>query len=247
MSRYKYFIFLLVMYLIFSSSVSAVSCSYEQRAELNNEIVNVTANYEVLVRRELDDTPPDEILGTPAEENYYSETDYFQINILNLTENLYAVVTNNYDDQEMIFQYSDTTDGNIAFEWNHVMDKVQFTIEIYSSSNTECEDTLLRTIRLQLPRYNEYSEIAMCDKVPDYYLCQRYVTFDEIDFGTWEERVRNEIESSEETKTEVEDENPIINFILEHRTQIIIGVIIIVLIVGGTVVVIKIKRRRDEI
>lgn len=246
MSRCKYLLFYLIIFVLFTPAARAVTCSYEQRAELNSEVSNITASYEVLVRRELT-TPPDEFLGRPEGEEYYDETDYFQINILNLTENTYAVVTNNYDNSELIYQYEDTDNGNIAIEWDNVMEMVNFTIEIYSSNASGCEGTLLRTIRLQLPRYNEYSELAMCDALPDYYLCQSYVTFDEIDFLTFEERIRDEIARKEEAETPEEEENPILSFLNEYKVQIIIGIIIVVVIAGGAVVIIKIKRRREII
>lgn len=248
MSKNKYILFLLMIFALFASPVKAATCSYEERAELNSEISNITASYELLTRFEPTENVPDEILGTPEEENYQMEIDYFQINVLNLTENTYAVITNDYNSDRYIYNYEDTTNGNIALTWDNIMNIVEFTIEIYTSDNTTCEGTLLRTLTVRIPRYNSYARLAMCDSLNDYYLCQEYVTFDEISFGTFEERVRNEIERREtEALEEEKEENGILDFLSQHRTEIIIGVIIVIVIAGGTVVMIKIKRRREII
>lgn len=248
MSRYKYLLFSVLTFGLFLTSTRAATCSYEERAELNNELSHIEANYEILVKRELDDHPPDELLGTPEGENYYSENDYIQINVLNLTENMYAVITNDYDDTELIYQYADTNNGNIAIEWNNMMDLARYTIKIYASSNTGCEDTLLRTLYVSLPRYNDYSTYAQCDKVPDYYLCQRYVTYDYVDFVEFDEKIRAEIERVEnEEQAETENDTwyeKVGNFISEHKTAFIIGGITIVVIAGITVTIIVVRRRR---
>ncbi len=244
MSKNKYMLFLLITFVLIASPVKAATCTVEERAQLNSEISNITASYEILTRYEPTENVPDEILGTPEAENYQMEVDYFQINVLNLTENTYAVITNDYNDEKYVYNYEDTNNGNIALIWNNVMHIVRFTIEIHSSDNTTCEGTLLRTLTVQIPRYNQYARLAMCDSLDDYYLCQEYVTFDEISFGTFEERVRNEL-TDRENEENVEEENPIINFITEHKTAIIIGIIVVVIIAGGTVAIIKIKRRRE--
>ena len=109
MSRFKKSIFFVFTFFLFTFSCSAArKCDIEEQSKLNSEAVNIKANYEIRVRRFKVDNPPDELLGTPEADDYYAETDYFQINILNLTENMYAKVTNDYDDTELIYNYSDT-------------------------------------------------------------------------------------------------------------------------------------------
>ena len=108
MSRYKYVLFSIITFGLFTLSANAASCSYEQRAELNSEISNITANYEVIeVPLEEGATPPDALLES-EEEEYTWMIEALQINILNLTENVYVEVTNNYDNQTTIYNYSDT-------------------------------------------------------------------------------------------------------------------------------------------
>ena len=46
----------------------------------------------------------------------------------------------------------------------------------------------LRTIKLTLPKFNFYSQLAACQDIPDYYLCQEYTTF-EVDGATFYNKV----------------------------------------------------------
>ena len=254
MSKYKYFLFSLVTFAVFTSSVSAVTCSYEKRAELNSEVSHIEANYEV-IEIELDPEDydlPDGILGTPDEDDYVITSDALQVNILNLTENVYAEVTNSYDNETVRYDYSNTNNGNIEIVWQTLGSMASYTIEIYSSAATGCEGTLLRTLRVSLPRYNDYSTYAVCDQASDYYLCQRYVFFDEIDFGEFTDRINAEIERRQENGNGTENEdNPwyedIGNFISEHKVPIIIGVVSVIAVAGVIVVIVVIRRRRSVI
>ena len=252
MSRYKYVLFSIITFGLFTLSANAASCSYEQRAELNSEISNITANYEVIeVPLEEGATPPDALLES-EEEEYTWMIEALQINILNLTENVYVEVTNNYDNQTTVYNYSDTDNGNIAIEWRTLGELVTYTIRVYASSATDCADTLLRTLRVSLPRYNDYATYAVCDQVPDYYLCQRYVFFDQVDFNEFSTKVLAEIERVEQEEEQNNEEDTtwyeeVGNFISEHKTPIIIGVVSILVIAGVIVVIVVIRRRRSEI
>lgn len=249
MSKCKYALFSILTFISFTISVGAATCNYEERAELNNEISNITANYEVIqVVLDPDEFVPPEGITEEEEEAYVATTDALQINILNITENVYIIVTNDYDDTTLRYNYNDTTDGNISIVWRTLGSLVTYTIEVYSSNETSCEDTLLRTLRVSLPRYNDYSTYSVCSEVPDYYLCQRYVYFDEVDFNEFSTGVLEEIERVQLEQEENENDNTpwyeaIIEFISEHKTPIIIGGLS-VLIITGVIVVLVIKRRR---
>ena len=117
---------------------------------------------------------------------------------------------------------------------------------------TATEGTLLKTIRLSLPRQNEYAQYTLCNQVPDYYLCQQYVTFDEIDFGEFIDRISTEINN----RMEQDDEGvngddawyeEVGNFISEHWVAITIVVVSIVVVAGVVVAIIVIRRRRNII
>ncbi len=101
---------------------------------------------------------------------------------------------------------------------------------------------------LTLPRYNEYSTYSLCDSVSDYYLCQKYVTFDEIESSYFVEKVSDEIEKREDKQvSELKWYEKVWEFVVEHKTIFITGGVIV--IAGGavTAVVIIRKRRRSII
>ena len=255
MSKFKYLMFLILVFGGFVTKATAATCSYEERAQLNSEVSNISANYEVItVELDPDEySPPDAILGTEGEADFVATTDALQVNVLNLTENVYAEVTNNYDNQTVVYNYADTNNGNIEIVWRTLGELVTYTIRIYASDATGCSGTLLRTLRVSLPRYNDYSTYAICDQVPDYYLCQRYVFFDQIEFSEFSTNITEEIESMEEEETQPNPEEDktwyeeIADFISEHKVPVIVGAIVVVVATGVIVVLIVKKRRRSVI
>lgn len=250
MNRFRKIPLFMLSFLVLMSVPKAATCSYEEKAKLNNEVANVKTNYEikerVLNKDEYD--VPDGI----ENEEFIAKTDYVQVNILNLTNNLYAEVTNNINDEVKIFNYTDTKDGNISFNWNELDTIVTYTVKIYSSSNTNCEGTALKTLYVSLPRYNDYSTYEVCKEVPDYYLCQRYVTFESVGYDTFFTRVREQIAKSEQIKEEENKKNnkwykKTIDFIVEHKVPFIIGGVTLVVVAGGATFIIIKKRRRSII
>lgn len=235
------------------TNVNAATCGYEEKAKLNNEITNVKANYEIKERVMNKDeyTISDALIGTEYEDTYEATTEYIQVNILNLTENMYAEVTNDYNDDKAIYQYSDTKNGNISFDWHEIDELVTYTIKVYASSATGCEGTILKTLYQALPRYNDYSTYDICKNIPDSYLCQRYVTYENIGFDVFTGRIYKEVEKKiqkeEETKENEKWYKKVQNFIVKHKVPFIIGGTILVVAVGSTTYIIIKKRRRSII
>lgn len=124
------------------------------------------------------------------------------------------------------------------------MDLVKYKIEVYTSDNTNCADDLLRTLYVSLPRYNDYSTYAVCDKVPDYYLCQRYVTYEKVEFVDFEKSIRNEIakvEAEEKEKNEKHWYDYIVSFFENYWVPI---VVIVVVAAGGTITYAIIRNKK---
>ncbi len=249
MLRYKYLLLTLILFGIGIAPVSAV-CDYEEQAALNREVANVQANYEI-VEKQIEGTMCSTDDGTGL-----CLGEAIQINLLNLSENFRAVITNDVYRNTLTYNYSNTDNGNVSFfitdnegrEVSYNPSVITYTIRIYASSETGCEGDTLRTITLRIPRYNQYSEFALCDSISDYYLCQRYVTYEKIDYDTFYEQVTEELEENEPTpEEELTWYERIWDFVVEHSTIFIIGGVVIVIGVGATVAYIIIRRRRDII
>ena len=253
MFNFKKVTIIAISSLFLLSNVKGTTCNYEEKATLNNEISNVKTNYEIK-ERVLDKSEyeiPDALLGTEYEDTYVATEDYIVLNILNLTENMYVEVSNDLDDEVKIYQYSDTNNGNIAIERYNLIHIVNYTVKVYASSATGCEGNLLRTLSQKLPRDNEYSSYSICSVIPEYYLCQRYVTFDDVGFDTFINKTSKEIEKQEEKEKQEKDNDKwyekAIDFVKEHKVPFIIGGVGVIVIAGGTTFVIIKKRRRSVI
>ncbi len=255
MRRFKYIAFSLIIFGLFCNTSKAVgTCDYTDRAVLNNEASEVRANYEIK-EKELDPNvygPPDSIIGTEEEDSWVPKTEYLQINILNITENLYVEVSSDLSKDVIRYNYSDTNNGTLAIEWNDVSQVARLKINVNSSGNNGCQDETIRTMSITLPRYNSYSNYGMCEIASEYYLCQKYVTFNEVDFADFIDGVTAEVEKIQNGDNDSDNEDltwyqAVGKFIAEHKAYFIIGSISLVLIAGIVVVVIIKKRRSSEI
>ena len=238
------------MLFLFSTSVKAETCGYEEKAKLNNEAANVKVNYEIK-QRQLDKNnynPPDAIVGTEDEANWNPIVDYFQVNILNLTENIYVEVKNDQNNETTKYYYNNSQDGKIAIDWLNLENVAKFTITVKSTDASGCTDRTLKTLNLTLPRYNEYYEYSLCQSIPDYYLCQKYVTFDEVKLGYFTKKVYEEIDKKNQKEIEknLKWYEKAWNFIKDHKVAFITGGVIIVA-AGATITVVIIRKRRRSI
>ena len=107
------------------------------------------------------------------------------------------------------------------------------------------------TLYLTLPRYNEYSEYDVCDRIPDYYMCQRFVTYDDFKYDDFTENVTKEIANRNKKNEESKENNKwykkVGKFVSDHKTAFIIGGISLVVVAGGATYIIIKKRRRSII
>ena len=253
MSKFKYLILTLLIFVFGITPVGAI-CNYKEQARLNREVSNVKVSYEVVTKPYADQSlcyPPEDIENP---EDYLCKGEFIQINILNINENMIVNVENDTYDNSFRYSYEDTDSGTLSFvltndnnlEVSYNEDVVEYTIEILASSETGCEGSGLRTIYLTVPRYNIYSNVAPCDEMSDYYLCQKYVTYPEVTYEQFSETIANEIAEREGQKEEeLKWYQKIWEFVVEHKTAFIAGGIIIVVAGGGTAAYIIIRRRRD--
>ena len=254
MDSFKKMIVFTFSFLFLHCSVSAATCGYEEKAKLNNEIANVKASYEIK-ERILDKSEygvPGIYIGTEFEDTYEAKTDYIEASVLNITENMYLDIVDDYNKERKIYSYNDSKDGKVTFEWHDIKQMVTFKIKVYASSNTGCEGTLLKTISLKLPRFNEFSDYSICNNFPDYYLCQRYVTYEEVSYSTFFTNMTEEAEKKYQEELEKEKEkdkwyNKLGKFISDHKVAFIVGGVVLIVAGGGTAFIIIERRRRSII
>lgn len=232
----------------FVVNVNAAECSYEKQVELNNIASTVKATYEEV---QID---TGETASYVDDEGIIDESKQvpivkkgFNVKVLNLTENLYVVVTNNHDSNEQTYYYKDTNEGTIDIGKNTADEIYTYTITVRGIGD-ECSGYELRTITVVTPIYNPYSEYNFCKDYPDFEYCQEYITdasFSLEDFLAKSAEYR-EKKQNVATEEEQKEENKILNFIKENKKILtIIGIII--LIAGVTTIVIIIIKRRSRL
>lgn len=254
MGKFRKIVLSVMSFMLIISNTKAAACDYEEKAQLNKEAANVKANYEIKERimDPSEYTIPDAILGTEEEDTYVAKTDYMQINILNITKNMYVEVTNDKDSETKTYTYNDVKDGNISFDWYNIGDLIKYTIKVYASNETGCSGNTLKTLYVSLPRYNDYSTYNICTKVPEYYMCQKYVTYEDDGYSSFVTKVKKEVEKQEQKDREEQERkskwyNKMFDFIKEHKTAFIVGGVTLVVVAGGATYIIIKKRRRSII
>lgn len=232
----------LISFFIFGLNARAASkCDYVELSNINQEASRIKVSYEVGKKKvEGDLGSTDSVIQ--GQVDIYEK--YFNVNILNLTSNLYAKVTNENDGSVRLFTASDVNNGVISFEKYDLSEVANLTVKIYTSAKTSCADEEVLTIHQMLPMYNTYSQTAYCRANPDVSVCQEYVTYD-VSYEDFQNQYQKYM-----TKriAETEDsEKGIANFFKKNKKKIIIGGSIIIVIGVVTAAVVVIKRRRSRL
>lgn len=247
-------VFLLATLLFFLSTNVYAVCDVTETNTLNSLATNIKISYEVVqVEVPIDEgfNPPDG-LTEEEDQNYVAYRDYFRFYISNVTEELYIVVTNKSTNEKKTYTYADVVDGVITFDEAVGLAIVNYTIEVYSSSATNCPDTLLYTWYETTPMYNSYSENAACDGIEDFYLCHEYlsvssdISYNDFINLTDEYRAGHINADGEEIVTPEEPDDGFLNFISDHLVVVIIVAVVIVA-AGGLITFVVIKKQRSRI
>lgn len=238
---------LLSMTLSIGIQNASAACSYSEKASLNQEVANIKVRYET---GEKQLNPEDYVCGEFETEEEMEECvptyDYLNMNILNLNEHFYVVVTDEVDHIKKTYRYSDIDEnGIVSFPWTKLGTTNNFTFTIYSSDETSCPNERMRVIYQTTPKRNLNADLEICSKIPDYYLCEKFVTTKEdIPFEEFIVKAEKELASRQEEEKEKNKTfwEKVLEFIKDNKVVIIVGAAVIVVIAAGSVTIIKKKR-----
>lgn len=245
MKKIILFIILLIMPIIANATSK---CSYEKQVELESKANSIKTNYEE--KEEIlnsDEHYFPDYLTEEERKNYVVKYNYFLINILNLTDSYYMVITNNNNSDSVTINYSDTDNGKYMYRWENLKKVTTFTFSVFTSSNTECPDEKIRIFYLTTPRYNEFYSRDICENYKNESICQKYVTFGEITDSNFMSKIDNLNKKSIEDGKKEEPKSwydNIINFIDKNKGWFITGGILVAVGVGTTIVI---QRKRSKI
>lgn len=236
----KKYLFILVSFALLTlNTVNAETCSLETQVKINNEAGVVTAvsePFEYKYSSVVEDTGENSIF-----------TGYLgSINIYNLTENLYAVVSNGQAKKTVT--YADTNDGVNKISTGSMNMLKTYTISIFPT-NTRCGTTALRELQVTVPIENPYHKMQICNEYPDYFYCSQFLNIENISRDEFSQGI-NEYINQKKTKEEEKRHEGVIdtatNFIKKHWVAIII--VIIILSSGiGFYIYMRNKKRKEQI
>ncbi len=264
MQRLKKLMFAVLISVMCLSSVNAArSCSTSEKAELNKILPNIKANYEekqkvpVVNENEseeggfTDGGAEEQVEGGIYEEQIQY---YFDIVVTNLTEQFYLEISNSSDDEVKTFNYSDSKDGIVTYSWEYLDEVTTFTIKVFTSDKTGCPGTLQKTLTIRTPRFNEYYDSPSCKEVPEFNLCQKYVTYGSMENAEFERRIEEYINSKNIIKENPEKEEQekatwekIKEFVSNNKYYFIGGGVVLVVGAGVVIGLVVKKRRSNEL
>lgn len=232
-------IFVLLVMVLLVKNVHA-ECGYETQAKLNSEAATIKAIYEEMTEESDGELRCND--GTTACEG----ANYFKVSILNLSENFTVTVKSKNFNKS--FSYSDVKNGIASFDLKNIMETHTFTFDVYPTTKTTCPKKKIRTFYLTTPRFNHFSHFGFCQDNPEYYLCEKYVTFEDMEISDF----MNKFQEYEDKKKQDEIEKnknffqKLGDYIKEHK-EVFIGAGCTILVVGGVVIFLRVKRRKDII
>lgn len=156
------------------------SCTTMQLGELREIAANVKVTY--VPKTIVIDTPTDVETGATS---YTAK--YIDIKVYNMNSRIYLEVKNDAGFSAVATSDRLAKDGTVTFRQEMVDRKVNYEF-LVKSTEYGCETQTLRTIKLSLPIYNAYSQLEICSEIPEYYLCQEFVT-SPVDGSTFYDKV----------------------------------------------------------
>lgn len=240
--RRKLILLLFVLFTCFiTSNVSAEeleACSVTELAKLRQTAANIKVSY-------VPGVTENEITDGSGE-TATTQTRYIDVKIFNVTSGMTVNLEVTGDDINSASKTLDYTnkgsDGAITIRQSYLDSITNYLITI-TSSDGNCYGDTLRTFKLTLPKFNSYSELRACEDVPEFYLCQEYITFN-IDGSTFYDSVdsyKEKLSNSESDPTVVDTiTSTTLNNVSKYKYFIVGG--IVALGVVATIVIIKRKR-----
>ena len=232
---------------------SGLSCASDVNKSLLSESNKVKVQYKYTTKMS-DEKYLVITEGWDEEEEQYEsiELNAFQIDIMNITDNLTAVVTNNSNDEEYNINYSDTTKGVYSIITTDVYKVIKYTIQLYSAVG-ECKGELVRKYEVSLPIYNINSDNRYCSINAETNECA-VVTYDDelkaANFATEEESEKATKENNTNKKTSKIGSITLPDFTLLNVviiTAIIVTIIMIVLFIINKISLHRMKVRNEKL
>lgn len=243
--KVSYILLLLIAFILLGGKVNADdTCPLQAKSKLRQMASNVTVSY----------VPYDSGGAGVQDADTEEQINRFALDvyIYNVNSKMKVAMNISGNDRTYFFDSKDLNeDGAIKLRQyaTEKTKKLSFRIKggliTVDDVEYDCSDVTLRTLSITLPKFNRFSTRELCADIPEYYLCQRYVTYD-IDESTFASNIKKYREKLDEKANEKDEENntsvvsKTVNSIAKYKF-IVAGVIVLAGVVA-TVIVVKKKR-----
>lgn len=165
---------------------------------------------------------------------------YFDVTLTNLTDDIYFVDTTNnkvYKNNNSEITLKNYRSG-------------QTIVYNFYSSNLDCQDTVLYTIRIVLPQYNIFYNDPICVGAKEYSLCQRWYG-NNLSYNTFLDKVNQYKENKKENDNNLEiepeeiDNNNLLHYIINFLTNYYY--VILIIFCGIFIIVSYIRNKKNNI
>lgn len=242
MNKFYKMLFILLITLFCSiNTVEAVktTCTYEEKANLNDIASKVSSNYKIdEIKEEYEFENPD-----TGEVSLEERTKIkFKVSLYNILEDIYITQIDNLNNEELNIYYSELQNGVYTFETDNTSDIIKYNYYIYSNIEG-CRGEILKTLVFTKPKANMYYQMEICDGLEDNPLCQKYITEDiNLTEDEFYAKIHELNKKKEEVKKE-ENKEGITDFLKDNYIYFIFGAIVI----SGSVIGFIIVRKRSSL
>ena len=225
---------------LFNVPVKA-NCTNEEKARLKKEASQVKMVYE-----EASEVYYRGPLPEVGDEEYELTRDYFKLVLSNISEEMYVIIKNDQNKDEIYVPYSVLLDGVYKYDVKNIKKIIKWTYDVYSTNSSECKNEKLFTGYLTTPKLNPIYYTSRCTDVTDLAACEKYLKED------LEEEAL--IKSFEDYQNKKEEQKKLANQpwykkilrkVKEHK--IIVGGITIMIIGSGVALVLKKKKKESNL
>ena len=101
----------------------------------------------------------------------------YNLTLKNMTDDLYVVITNDFDETETILNKETIKENKYVYQTKFTEKIITYTLEL-RSNKYDCINEVIRKFTFITPIYNAYSDLLICNEVPEYKFCQEFITED---------------------------------------------------------------------
>lgn len=242
MSKIKYILFTYIFIVITIMKVDAAStCSSTMLYQEKQRASEIKVDFEV-IDNVYDDEYDDECIESCIEK-------YLLVSLYNVPDEISVDVKSLNDTFKKFSLTSEqrNTNNELKIKDANATEIKRYEFKIKSAS-PDCYGEILKTLTLNTPMFNKFSDVASCEAYPDFKYCNKYVNFDISNltnekfnkiFDKYLEEKEQELEKENEGKESAKE--------LFNKYWYIVVIIIIAIVLIVVLIKIIIKRREKKI